>query len=27
MTRVPAALGSKQNPPLQAAPGRYVMER
>jgi polyhydroxyalkanoate synthase subunit PhaC len=23
----PAALGSEQNPPLEAAPGRYVMER
>src|SRR6516162_5174219 len=27
MTPAPAALGSEQNPPLQAAPGRYVMER
>jgi polyhydroxyalkanoate synthase len=27
MTPAPAALGSEQNPPLGAAPGRYVMER
>jgi polyhydroxyalkanoate synthase len=27
LTRAPAALGSQQNPPLEAAPGRYVMER
>jgi polyhydroxyalkanoate synthase len=27
MTPAPAALGSEQNPPLEAAPGRYVMER
>jgi polyhydroxyalkanoate synthase subunit PhaC len=26
MTSAPAALGSEQNPPLEAAPGRYVME-
>ena len=27
MTSAPAALGSEQNPPLDAAPGRYVMEK
>jgi poly[(R)-3-hydroxyalkanoate] polymerase subunit PhaC len=27
MTPAPAALGSEENPPLEAAPGRYVMER
>jgi polyhydroxyalkanoate synthase len=27
MTPAPAALGSDQNPPLEAAPGCYVMER
>jgi polyhydroxyalkanoate synthase len=27
MTSAPAALGSDQNPPLDAAPGRYVMEK
>src|SRR5215468_10300042 len=27
MTPAPTALGSEQNPPLEAAPGRYVMER
>jgi poly[(R)-3-hydroxyalkanoate] polymerase subunit PhaC len=27
MTLAPATLGSEQNPPLEAAPGRYVMER
>jgi polyhydroxyalkanoate synthase len=27
MTPAPATLGSEQNPPLEAAPGRYVMER
>jgi polyhydroxyalkanoate synthase len=27
MTPAPVALGSEQNPPLGAAPGRYVMER
>jgi polyhydroxyalkanoate synthase subunit PhaC len=27
MTPAPAALGSEQNPPLDAAPGRYVIER
>jgi polyhydroxyalkanoate synthase len=27
MTSAPPALGSKQNPPLDAAPGRYVMEK
>jgi polyhydroxyalkanoate synthase subunit PhaC len=27
MTSAPAALGSGQNPPLDAAPGRYVMEK
>jgi polyhydroxyalkanoate synthase len=27
MMSPPAALGSEQNPPLEAAPGRYVMER
>ena len=27
MTPAPAALGSAQNPPLDAAPGRYIMER
>jgi polyhydroxyalkanoate synthase len=27
MTPAPATLGSAQNPPLAAAPGRYVMER
>ena len=27
MTSAPAALGSEQNPPLGAAPGRYVMEK
>ncbi len=27
MTAAPAALGSAHNPPLEAAPGRYVMER
>ena len=27
MTPAPAALGSERNPPLDAAPGRYVMER
>ena len=26
MTPAPAALGSEANPPLEAAPGRYVME-
>ena len=27
MIAAPAALGSAQNPPLEAAPGRYVMEQ
>jgi polyhydroxyalkanoate synthase subunit PhaC len=27
MAPAPAALGNEQNPPLEAAPGRYVMER
>jgi poly[(R)-3-hydroxyalkanoate] polymerase subunit PhaC len=27
MTPAPAALGNEQNPPLEAAPGHYVMER
>src|SRR5262245_3351171 len=27
MTQTPVTLGSEQNPPLEAAPGRYVMER
>jgi polyhydroxyalkanoate synthase len=27
MTSAPAALGNENNPPLDAAPGRYVMER
>ena len=27
MTAAPAALGSAHNPPLEVAPGRYVMER
>jgi polyhydroxyalkanoate synthase subunit PhaC len=27
MTSAPAVLGSEQNPPLGAAPGRYVMEK
>jgi polyhydroxyalkanoate synthase len=27
MTSAPPALGSEQNPPLDAAPGRYVMEK
>jgi poly[(R)-3-hydroxyalkanoate] polymerase subunit PhaC len=27
MTPAPATLGSTQNPPLEAAPGRYVVER
>jgi polyhydroxyalkanoate synthase subunit PhaC len=27
MTPAPPGLGSEQNPPLQAAPGRYVLER
>ena len=27
LTPAPAALGSAKNPPLGAAPGRYVMER
>jgi poly[(R)-3-hydroxyalkanoate] polymerase subunit PhaC len=27
MTPAPATLGNAQNPPLEAAPGRYVMER
>ena len=27
MTPAPAALGSEPNPPLGAAPGRYVMEK
>ena len=27
MTPARPALGSEQNPPLEAAPGRYVMER
>jgi len=27
MTPAPAAFGSELNPPLDAAPGRYVIER